>query len=55
MTLADAGLTTAGWIFMLSSLACVIAAVVFCFSRVLRTPPQSPPALDAAPTEEKTD
>jgi hypothetical protein len=36
MILAGVGLTTAGWTFMLSSLSCVIAAVVFCFSRVLR-------------------
>jgi len=31
-------MTPAGWIFMLGSLACVLTLVVYCFSRLLRSP-----------------
>jgi len=31
-------MTTAGWIFMISSITAVIALTVYCFYRVLTTP-----------------
>lgn len=35
------GLTTAGWIFMILSLGSVLTFVVWCYSRLLRTTPES--------------
>ena len=36
MIIANGGLTSAGWVFMLCSLGFVVGLTVFCFARVLR-------------------